>query len=317
MIDDLSEGLSGGLSPAQQDVVDLLGASADDRPTFDPALRHRLRAGLEAGLAPHTERVDERLFLNKHLLAQVHGCEARFVAEQQEDFAWTVPTARGAVAHKAIELSVHLRGEQTPMDLVDEAFARLQQTDQSIADWLVTVPDVEGAELRAAATDRVSKFLECWPPLRSRWRPVTESRLSIDLCDDRVRLSGKVDLSLGKADGSTAGKVIVDLKTGAYSPSHTDDLRFYALIETVRLGTPPRKLATHYLDSGEIRPEDVSEAVLDSALARTVDGAAKLVELLHDGRTPTKAPGPPCRWCTLLESCDEGRDHLADNDALA
>ena len=304
------------LSPAQQEVVDLLGAEASERPTFDPALRHRLRARLEADLAPHVDALDERLFLNKHLLAQAHACEARFVAEQQEDFAWTVPTARGAVSHKAIELSVHLPGDRPPMDLVDEAFARLQQTDQSIADWLVTISEVEAAELRAAATERVAKFLECWPPLDSRWRPVTESRLSVDLCEGRARLSGKVDLSLGAADGNTAGKVIVDLKTGAFAPAHADDLRFYALVETLRLGTPPRKLATHYLDAGELRPEDVTEAVLDSAVARTVDGAAKLVELVHQGRTPSKAPGPACRWCLLLDSCDEGRAHLDGEDGL-
>ena len=41
----------------------------------------------------------------------------------------------------------------------------------------------------------MSKFLECFPPLRPIWRPVTESSLWADLLDGRVRLQGKVDLT--------------------------------------------------------------------------------------------------------------------------
>ena len=77
-------------------------------------------------------------------------------------------------------------------------------------------------------------FLECFPPLEARWRPVTESRLRADLCDDRIVLSGKVDLTVGRADGLRAGKVLLDLKTGGFAPAHREDLRFYALLETLR-----------------------------------------------------------------------------------
>ena len=88
-------------------------------------------------------------------------------------------------------------------------------------------------------------------------------------------LSGKVDLALGQAEGDLAGKVLVDLKTGGFSPVHLDDLRFYALIETVRLGTPPRRLATYYLDQGRFVPEDVTEALLRSTTARVIDGVER------------------------------------------
>ena len=70
-------------------------------------------------------------------------------------------------------------------------------------------------------------------------------------------LSGKVDLTVGRADGLRAGKVLVDLKTGGFSPSHREDLRFYALVETLRLGVPPRLLATYYLDGGRLQQEAV------------------------------------------------------------
>ena len=130
-------------------------------------------------------------------------------------------------------------------------------------------------------------FLECFPPLEARWRPVTESRLRADLCDDRVVLSGKVDLTVGRADGLRAGKVLLDLKTGGFAPRHRDDLRFYALIETLRIGVPPRLLASYYLDGGRLHDEAVTEDVLRSALERVVQGAEAIVA--------ARAPGPRAR----------------------
>ena len=85
--------------------------------------------------------------------------------------------------------------------------------------------------------------------------------------------------SVGVAEGIRAGKVLIDLKTGGFSPSHLDDLRFYALIETIKLGVPPRRVATHYLDTGKLVPEDVTEATLAVAARRVVDGVRRWLEL--------------------------------------
>src|SRR5690606_30617843 len=150
---------------------------------------------------------------------------------------WSVAAARGKVAHKAIELSINWRREITPWSLVDEALARLELGDDDFARWLQGIGEAERAELRGEANDRVVKFLECWPPLRKGWRPATEASVRQDVAGERVVLRGKVDLTLGAPDGLVAGKVLIDLKTGGTRPAHLDDLRFYALVETLRLGT--------------------------------------------------------------------------------
>ncbi len=304
------------MNPAQQDVLDLLGASGEDALQFDAGLRHDLQAELTAGLAPLIAALPtgETLFLSKYPIAQVHGCEAKFVAERAEPFAWTVPSARGSISHKAIELSIHWDGEPVPLDLVDEAMARLAQGSGSLADWLQTSREVDRAELRAQANERVSKFLECFPPLKPAWRPVTESAVKVELFDQRIVLQGRVDLTLGRPRGTTARKVLIDLKSGGFSPTHVDDLRFYALLETIRLGTPPRRLATYYLDTGRPHPETVTVDVLLSAIHRTIDAATRLVELLHHEHLPVKRAGPSCRWCPLLDTCDEGREWLDRRD---
>ncbi|HEX9259147.1 MAG TPA: hypothetical protein VF855_06385, partial [Acidimicrobiales bacterium] len=124
-------------------------------------------------------------------------------------------------------------------------------------------------------------------------------------------LSGKVDLTLGLSRPEAANKVIIDLKSGNPSPLHRDDLRFYALLETIKLGIPPRMLATYYLDAARPQPEDVTVDLLWSAARRAVDGARAIIEL-GEGRRPVKRPGPPCRWCPVSAECPEGQAFLAD-----
>jgi hypothetical protein len=303
----------------QREVLVALGARPHERPAFDPRLRAELREELEDELAPLVAALPdgEALWVGKHDLNAVHGCEAIYLAQKAEPFAWTVASAVGSVAHKAIELSIHWRGEPVPGVLVDEALGRLIAGADGLGEFLGGLREAERADLRSGAVERTTMFLECFPPLEARWRPVTESRLRADLCGDRVVLRGKVDLTVGQPDGVRAGKVLLDLKTGSFSPSHREDLRFYALLETLRLGTPPRLLASYYLDGGRLQPEAVSEAVLRSALARVVAGVHALVDLRDGGRAAVLRPGAPCRWCPARHDCVEGLrwlDRRADEE---
>lgn len=305
------------LSPAQQRVLERLGADATARPSFDADLGLRLRAELERQLEPTVEAAsvspEDPLFLSKHPLTQVLGCEGRFLAEHGEPFAWTVPMARGTVAHKAIELTLGWRGDPAPARLVDEAIGRLIESDSSLADFLQTAGEADLAELRTEATERVTTFAELFPPLRPEWRPVTESKVRVELHGGAIVLAGKVDLALGRASGTTAGKVLVDLKTGRFRPEHVDDLRFYALLETCRVGTPPRLLCTFLLDEGRPVVEAVTVDVLVAAVRRTTAAATRIVALTRQRDPATLRPGPGCRWCPVRTTCAAAS---ADDDLL-
>ena len=115
---------------------------------------------------------------------------------------------------------------------------------------------------------------------------------------------------IGRPSGDESRKVIIDLKTGRPSPKHRQDLGFYALLETLARGVPPRKLATFYLDASEAQVEDVSERLLRSAVRRTLDGINAIVELEAEGRPPVRRPGSSCRWCPLADTCPDGRGYL-------
>jgi hypothetical protein len=183
--------------------------------------------------------------------------------------------------------------------------------------WLQTATPTEINDVRAQANSHLTLFQECWPPLERRWRPATEVPLRADLFEGRIVLSGRPDLTLGRADGQRAGKVIVDFKTGSTSPGHRHDLHFYALLDLLRIGTPPRLLVTYYLDRAELHSEEVTEDLLDAAIRRTIAGARQVIGLRFEGREPSFRPGPGCRWCPLINECEQGSSHLNDTDDLA
>jgi hypothetical protein len=207
--------------------------------------------------------------------------------------------------HRAIQLGVFRRDAPSPLELVDDALDRLADDPAApLADYLLGLPEAERAELRGSAAEVVSAFAELWPPLARTWVPRTETSVRAELCGGKVVLSGRVDLSLGAPEGERAGRVLVDLKTGATAPGHLHDLRFYALLETLRSGVPPLRLASSYLEAGELTVEDVDEDVLEAAVRRTVQGARAVLELRLGLRSPAVTPNPACRWCPARLGCE-------------
>ncbi len=306
-------------NPAQRQVIERLGRAERITPEVFPAdMAERCYAALHAGLADLQTTfaaAEHPLHVSKHDLAAIHACEAHATAPGAP-FAWSVVTARGTVVHKAIELSVHWRGEAAPGVLVAEAIARLGEAERGPGPWLASLTDGELAELTAAATDLVAKFGDAFPPLKRTWWPVTETKVHVQLFDGALVLSGACDLVLGRPHPRLPHRVMVDFKTGLPAAAHREDLRFYALLETLRNGVPPRLVASFYLDIAHVdrdrlQTETVTVALLDAAVARTVAGVRTRLELAAGARPPVRRPGGSCRWCPLQPTCPEGQAHLA------
>ena len=303
------------LTPLQSKTLSLL-RRAPDPLVFDTAFIASLRADVDEAFEVFAERIeeadgDDTVFMSKHRLANVLGCEVQHLLP--DDFSWTPAIAGGQVAHRAIQLAVNWRGTPVPADVIDEAIARLADEETGIGDWIEGLSEADLADLRGFAVDKLIKFQECFPPLDRRSAPTVESTVRWPL-DGPVVLSGKVDLTLGRPMGAESRKVIIDLKTGWVAPRHREDLRFYALVETLRTQVPPRKLASFYLDAGEPVVEDVDERVLRTAARRMLDGVNAQIELTLEGSEPVKRPGTSCRWCQLRDECAEGQAYLTERD---
>jgi hypothetical protein len=256
---------------------------------------------------------DGHIVATKHGVTSALGCERLHVTERP--FEWSVRNARGSVAHRAIELMLNWRGDPEPADLVDEAIARLAEDESGLGDFVAGLSPGDEADLRGGALDSVTHFVESFPPLDKRWRPVVESTIRWPVAG-AIQLRGKVDLVIGPPRGAESTKVLIDLKTGNTAEVHRHDLRFYALIETLVRGVPPRKLASFYLDAGEPITEDVTMPLLRSALARTIHALDQMVALELERRPPTTSPGWPCTWCPHSDDCDDGRAWLYERDRV-
>ena len=85
-----------GYNPAQQAVIALLGRP-EVSPTFPAGLAAELRDEMEEALGPVTHHLTsaDALWVSKHSLTTIHGCEAHHIESARERFEWTVPAARG------------------------------------------------------------------------------------------------------------------------------------------------------------------------------------------------------------------------------
>jgi hypothetical protein len=297
------------LTPAQARTLEALRRTDGDPVVFDADVVAELRADAAAALEELSERLDgETLAVNKFNVAEVLTCETHFLAPSP--FAWTPAIACGKVSHKAIELHLNWRGEPTPAELVDDALARLDDDESSFGDWVAALSAGDEADLRGRSIARVTQFVECFPPLRHAWHPVTEAQVRWPV-DGPILLRAKADIVIGRAAGAESRKVLIDLKSGRIYDRHREDLRFYALVETLARAVPPRMVASFSLEAGEALVDEVSEAMLRTSLRRTLDAIERMVEVRHEGREPKRVPTVACRWCTLRDTCDPGRSWLA------
>jgi hypothetical protein len=214
------------------------------------------------------------------------------------------------VAHKAIEVALFSKEALTPLDVVDAAIERFHadgEDRRGVGEWWRLASVAERAEVRAQASERVVRFLECFPPLSKAWCPRVEAPVRVELCDGRIVLRARADLVLGLARGPEARVLIVDFKTGGRYPGHVDDLRFYALLTAIRNDVPPFRVASYYLDSSTFHFEDVDVDLLRVALTRTIAGANKMAALHRRRRPPSLTSGHQCRYCMLRSTCEGAR----------
>jgi hypothetical protein len=298
------------LTPVQQETLDILRGDPAERPSFDRGLKSALQNEFDAAV----REIDGRLSIDKHRLSKVHQCEGRYTAVDL--FEWRPVSARGTIAHKAIELSIQGVKPLTPHALIDESISRICESPdtQSLAGYLRSVGDGERAEIRSEASNYLIEFLEMFPPMQAHWIPHAEATTAAFSADKRIVCRGKIDLKLGQLDGGRSNTVIIDIKTGSPSFTDLDDLRFYALLETLRTGVPPFQWANAYVAAGRLEVERCTEATLWASMRRLIDGILKVARLEHARQEPRLTPGLGCRFCPSKPACTEA---MHPEDVLA
>lgn len=307
------------LTPNQLTVLDeLLGVESTDRPVPDLSLAPALKERLNVALAHASEALGDWLGLGKYALSAVHSCEGRYVAQGQETFEWKLSNVRGQIVHRAIQASAFLDRHIPAAALVDQVIESLHRDDRTedVSRFLRSLSPVELAIIKGEAADSLVKFASDWPPIDPSWSPRAESAAKVTLCNGGITLRAKYDLVFFQPRRDVSRVVIVDFKTGGRYQSYSDDLRFYALVETLRTGVAPFRVASYYVDDGTFAPETVTAEILEAAARRVVDGVRKIADLRTKRREPRLTPSGWCRFCPALPDCETGATWLAaDGDA--
>ena len=253
------------------ELLDELRGERSTRPAVDPTLAGGLRAWLEDDLAvaidglPSGRMVD----LPAWRIAQPHE-----LADPEIDHR-----GRSALVHAL--LVQHLAFGEV-MDPLVEAMSALEAagTHGLLLDRIRSL-DLDGTRQLAdelIANDAIlGSHLGRVP---SSWLPRSSVPIVADLCGSRVRASSHVDLLLGPPAGAVSSLCLVDIVTvplGEHAPDH---LAATALIETLRSGAAPLRVATLSTATGEHLVLEVDDELLVGALHRLVDATVQQVQVL-------------------------------------
>jgi len=298
-------------------LLDRLRAPGQPRPAVDPELAGGLREWLEDALADPVGALSGDLAdirVRKDALTQVLVCEGHFAASRAAPRTVTVELARGSLVDALFRQWVTVGEVGEP--LTDGLGAlSVEGGGDGVVEYVTRLPMQRRRGLAAELAVHVDGIRRDWPVLSPAWLPRTQERVTVPLAGGRVVLSGVVDLALGGPAVDHAAVCLVEVKSGARRVEHRADLHFYALLETLRAGAPPFRVATYYSATGELDVESIGEHVLVGALQRVVTATTRMCRLAS-GSAPVLTPNPLCAWCVGLPSCPPGQRRCGTDTPL-
>jgi hypothetical protein len=249
----------GAAAPPPGGVLERLRGDVDARPRVDPNLAGGLRAWLEDEVAARVVadpvEVDPVVVDGRRMAAEApHGAGAV-----------TAPLALGALVATLFRQVVTTGAVDEP--LVD-ALAGLEVDDRR-AEVCRYVRDLPAPactalvrELEAAAT----RLRHDWGRVPTWWLPRTDDAVVVPLAGGRVLLTGRFDLVLGDPSTGAASVCLVEVRSGARRSGDRVRRRFAALLETLRSGAPPFRVATYYSRDGSLEVDEVDDLLLNDTV---------------------------------------------------
>jgi hypothetical protein len=260
-------------SGSGREVLALLRGDMAARPNFDPGLAGGVRAWLEdaayEATSQGTARAGPLVLGSRQLLGSVTA----------EDT--TSGTSR--IVHRFVHvLFRQLVHGATITDPLDDGLEALRAAGDHAA-----VEDVEALDERArhgiAATlaRHVTNLTSLVPRFAPGWMPRTDDYIAIPLAGGRVVLHGVFDLLVGVPQTRTASLCALGLSTGGPWDRERRSLHFLALLQLLRAGSPPFRVALFESASGRYGVEDIREEHI-RAMAAHVAGWLAQRDAVHE-----------------------------------
>jgi hypothetical protein len=236
------------------EVLALLRGDSATRPRFDPGLAGGLRAWLEDAaydvVAARGEYAPP-LFLGPRQLLGSHD------EQRDEKGAATDRPDLSRLVHTLLRQLVHTGEIHDPLaDALDALRASGDEADVCRVESLAPAARTALAETLALHTRNLGALVPRFAP---GWMPRTNDRVAIPLAGGRIVLHGMFDLVVGLPQPGTASLCALGLSTGGPWAVARRSLHYLSLLETLRSGTPPFRLALLESASGRYGVEDVRE----------------------------------------------------------
>ncbi len=160
--------------------------------------------------------------------------------------------------HALLRQLVHAGAVGDPLaDAVDAL--RASGAGGAVVHHVESLPDAARTALSDTLASHARNLTGLVPRFAPGWMPRTDDRVAIPLGGGRVILHGTFDLVVGLAQPRTASLCALGLSTGGPWASERRSLHYLSLLETLRSGTPPFRLALLESASGRYGVEDVRD----------------------------------------------------------
>jgi hypothetical protein len=241
------------------------------RPSFDPGLAGGLRAWLEDAafgvVASRGELAPALVLGPRELLGtgQVAGGGPGRGEGGAGDARWSEEAVVSRLVHVLFRrLVVDGAVEGAVVDPLGDALdaCRAQGPGGAGAATVASVEAMDDGSRKALGTvvaGHAAHLADLLPRLAPAWMPRTDDRVAIPLAGGRIVLHGVFDLLVGLPRPDAASLCALGLCTGGSWARERRSLHYLALLETLRSGTPPFRLALLETGSGRYGVEDVRE----------------------------------------------------------
>ncbi len=259
--------------PARDEVLARLRDRSGRRPRVDPDLAGGLRAWLEDGAgALSAARGDDAPPLHlgpRLLLAQTVPPDASPDASRDGADPYPPPLVTSCLVHALFRQLVTSGAIGDPLaDALDAL--RVQPGRGGLVDHVDDLSDQARGALAAELRIHAGHLRDLTPRLAPGWLPRTDDRVSIPLAGGRVVLCGLFDLLVGAPVAGQASVCAVALTSGGPRAFARTALHYLALLETLRNGSPPFRLALLDSGAGRYAVEDVQEGHLSAMVSHVV-----------------------------------------------
>ncbi len=250
-------GAAAGPVPGGSEVLARLRDGVSARPRFDPGLAGGLRAWLEdaayGAAAARGEGSGPLVLGTRRLL----GSPADSWGDEVMSDDGVDDLVVGRLVHALFRQLVNVGTIGDPLS--DALDALRAEGAEAMVSRIESMAGPERAMVAESVSAQAGVLAGLVPRFAAGWLPRTDDRIAIPLAGGRVVLHGVADLLVGVPQPEVASLCALAVATGEPWALARRSLHFVALLETLRSGTPPFRLALLESTSGRYGIEDVRE----------------------------------------------------------